>query len=113
MTRKTLPSLLLALCLALLAPSLAAASTGGDMPWNNGLTQIADNLTGPTAYAVGVALLGIGGILYAFAGHREGAKTLAQVIIGIAVAVGGAAFLAKMGVTGAVTAPPSVESEAR
>lgn len=83
------------------------------MPWNQGLTLISENLTGPTAYAVGVALLGIGGIIYAFAGHREGAKTLANVVIGIAVAVGGAAFLAKMGVTGAITTPPAVESEAR
>src|SRR6185437_10823108 len=57
------------------SPAIAhASSTGGAvMPWTAPLQSLLDNLSGPTARILGAIAFVVGGALWAFTRHEEGA----------------------------------------
>jgi type IV secretion system protein TrbC len=63
--------------------------TGGtDMPWNVPFSTLLANLTGPTARVMAGLMLAIGGIIWGFTRHEEGARRLGQAIVAIALMFG-------------------------
>jgi type IV secretory pathway VirB2 component (pilin) len=92
-----LPTLLLA------AQARAYAATGGtDLPFNTPLRTVVDNLTGPTAHIIGIALLAAAGIMIGVAQHHEGWKFAAKVMVGIAVLFNAPGLISILGFGGAV-----------
>ncbi len=72
-----------------LAPSVARAGTGGtDMPWNAPFSVLLANLTGPTARVMAGLMLVIGGVVWGFTRHEEGARRIGQAIFAIALMFG-------------------------
>ena len=100
-------SLLVAVALALasvLLPHVAiAASTGGGavMPWTGPLESLLSNLSGPTARIMGALAFVVGGALWAFTRHEEGARRFGQAIIGVAIMIGAANIVAALSFVGA------------
>ncbi len=87
-----------------LAPRTAfAAPIGGGaiMPWTGPLQSLLNNLSGPTARVLGALAFVVGGALWAFTRHEEGAKRFGQAIIGIAIMIGAANIVATLGFVGA------------
>ena len=77
-----------ALWLSLL-PRVARAGTGGtDMPWNAPFSVLLANLTGPTARVMAGFMLVIGGVVWGFTRHEEGARRIGQAIFAIALMFG-------------------------
>jgi type IV secretion system protein TrbC len=96
---------LLVLSLVMLGPAAAlAAPTGGGavMPWTGPLQSLLDNLTGPTARILGALAFVVGGAMWAFTRHEEGAKRFGQAIVGIAVMIGAANIVAALAFVGAL-----------
>jgi type IV secretion system protein TrbC len=92
------------LVVALVIPSVAlAAPVGGGavMPWTGPLQSLLDNLSGPTARIIGALAFVVGGALWAFTRHEEGAKRFGQAIVGIAVMIGAANIVAALAFVGA------------
>jgi type IV secretory pathway VirB2 component (pilin) len=92
------------LTIALLVPDIAlAAPVGGGavMPWTGPLQSLLDNLSGPTARIIGALAFVVGGALWAFTRHEEGAKRFGQAIVGIAVMIGAANIVAALAFVGA------------
>lgn len=90
--------------IALLVPNVAfAAPVGGGaaMPWTGPLQSLLDNLSGPTARIIGALAFVVGGALWAFTRHEEGAKRFGQAIVGIAVMIGAANIVAALAFVGA------------
>jgi type IV secretion system protein TrbC len=88
--------------LILLPRSAFAAPIGGvAMPWTGPLQSLLDNLSGPTARVLGALAFVVGGALWAFTRHEEGAKRFGQAIIGIAIMIGAANIVATLGFVGA------------
>ena len=88
--------------LALAASPAAHASAGGaPMPWDTGLSNLADNLTGPTARALILIAIVVSGIAWAFTEHATGGRRLSQIVFGAAIALGAVALLTALGITGA------------
>ena len=95
--------LALALALTCLMPGVAAASGAGPaMPWDTGLTNLVDNLTGTVARLMIIAAIVVAGITWAFTEHGTGGRKLSQIVFGGGVALAAASFLASLGLTGAV-----------
>lgn len=89
---------------SLVVPHVAlAASTGGgaDMPWTGPLQSLLNNLSGPTARVLGGLAFVLGGALWAFTRHEEGARRFAQATIGIAIMIGAANIVAALAFVGA------------
>jgi type IV secretion system protein VirB2 len=87
-----------------LVPSIAfAAPAGGGapMPWTGPLEMLLDNLSGPTARVLGALAFVVGGALWAFTRHEEGAKRFGQAIVGIAIMIGAANIVAALAFVGA------------
>ena len=82
----------LALASVLLPHVAFAASAGGGapMPWTGPLQSLLNNLSGPTARIIGALAFVVGGALWAFTRHEEGAKRFGQAIVGIAIMIGAA-----------------------
>jgi type IV secretion system protein TrbC len=82
---------------------LLAASTGAgaEMPWTGPLQSLLDNLSGPTARIIGGLAFVVGGALWAFTRHEEGAKRFGQAIIGIAIMIGAANIVSALAFAGA------------
>src|SRR5205807_4339409 len=96
MTR-TLPQCLLfgavlALASVLLPHVATAASAGGGapMPWTGPLESLLNNLSGPTARIIGALAFVVGGALWAFTRHEEGARRFAHAVVGLAIMIGAA-----------------------
>src|SRR5664279_331707 len=92
------------LTIALVVPDIAlAAPVGGGavMPWTGPLQSLLDNLSGPTARIIGALAFVVGGALWAFTRHEEGAKRFGQAIVGIAVMIGAANIVAALAFVGA------------
>lgn len=88
--------------LALALPGLAAASTSGPpMPWDTGLQNLVDNLTGTVARLLVIAAIVIAGVAWAFTEHGTGGRRISQIIFGGAVALAAVSFLASLGFSGA------------
>jgi len=92
-----------ALASVLLPHGALAASTGGGavMPWTGPLQSLLNNLSGPTARIIGALAFVVGGALWAFTRHEEGAKRFAQAIVGIAIMIGAANIVTALAFVGA------------
>jgi type IV secretory pathway VirB2 component (pilin) len=95
---------LLFLTLVLAAvPAAARAGTGGsDLPWNTPLTNVQANLTGPTAKTVAALAFVLGGAMWAFTSHEQGAKRFGQALVGIAIVMGAVTMVDQLGFQGAL-----------
>jgi len=84
-------------------PAAASASSAGGavMPWTAPLQSLLDNLSGPTARIIGAIAFVVGGALWAFTRHEEGARRFGQAIVGIAIMIGAANIVAALGFAGA------------
>ena len=107
MTR-TLPQCLLfgavlALASVLLPHVATAASAGGGapMPWTGPLESLLNNLSGPTARIIGALAFVVGGALWAFTRHEEGARRFAQAVVGLAIMIGAANIVSALAFVGA------------
>lgn len=80
----------------------AAAGGGAPMPWTGPLQSLLNNLSGPTARIIGALAFVVGGALWAFTRHEEGAKRFAQAIVGIAIMIGAANIVTALAFTGAM-----------
>lgn len=84
--------------LLLAAAASPAWAAGPAMPWDQPLTRLLDNLSGPTARVL-VLLAVVGcGILWAFTRNEEGLKKLGQIAFGGAIALGAVTLLANLGI---------------
>lgn len=89
--------------LALALPTLASASTAGPpMPWDTGLQNLVDNLTGTVARLLVIAAIVIAGVAWAFTEHGTGGRRISQIVFGGAVALAAVSFLTSLGFSGAV-----------
>ena len=89
--------------LVLLPRTAFAAPIGGAvMPWTGPLQSLLNNLSGPTARVLGALAFVVGGALWAFTRHEEGAKRFGQAIVGIAVMVGAANIVGSLAFVGAL-----------
>lgn len=93
------------LVLVLAFPNLALAAPaggGGAMPWTGPLQSLLNNLSGPTARILGALAFVVGGAMWAFTRHEEGARRFGQAIIGIAMMIGAANIVAALAFVGAM-----------
>jgi len=82
--------------------ALAAPAGGGAfMPWTGPLQSLLNNLSGPTARIIGALAFVVGGALWAFTRHEEGAKRFGQAIVGIAIMIGAANIVTALAFVGA------------
>jgi len=89
--------------IALLPMVAHAAGLGGaEMPWTGPLQALLNNLSGPTARIVAGLGFVIGGGIWAFSRHEEGAKRFGQVVVGAAIAIGAANIVTSLAFVGAV-----------
>ena len=92
------------IALVAILPNVAlAASAGGGaaMPWTGPLQSLLNNLSGPTARIIGALAFVVGGALWAFTRHEEGAKKFGQAIVGIAIMIGAANIVTALAFVGA------------
>ena len=95
--------LLLAVGLLLTAASAAQAGTGGaDLPWNHPLQVVVDNLTGPTAKTIAALAFVLGGAMWMFTSHEQGAKRFGQALFGVAIVLGAVNLVDALGFQGAI-----------
>lgn len=93
------------LAVLILVPAVAFAApagAGADMPWTGPLQSLLDNLSGTTARILGALAFVVGGAIWAFTRHEEGAKRFGQAIVGIAVMVGAANIVGSLAFVGAL-----------
>ena len=91
--------------LLLLVPVTAhatATGTGATMPWTGPLQSLLNNLSGTTARIIGALAFVVGGAMWAFTRHEEGAKRFGQAIVGIAIMVGAANIVTALAFVGAL-----------
>ena len=88
---------------ALLPSAALAAPVGGGaaMPWTGPLQSLLNNLSGPTARIIGALAFVVGGAMWAFTRHEEGAKRFGQAIVGIAIMIGAANIVTALAFVGA------------
>jgi type IV secretion system protein VirB2 len=93
----------LAAAVALLATPPAWAGTGGaDLPWNQPLQTVVDNLTGPTAKTISALAFVLGGAMWMFTSHEQGAKRFGQALFGVAIVLGAVNLVNALGFQGAL-----------
>ncbi|HWZ61105.1 MAG TPA: TrbC/VirB2 family protein [Gemmatimonadaceae bacterium] len=86
-----------------MAMILIFLGTGGtDMPWNTPFQMLLGNLSGPTARVLAGIMLVIGGAVWGFTRHEEGAKRIGQAIFGIAIMFGAVQIVAALAFAGAI-----------
>ena len=88
-----------ALVVLAVAPAAHATTGGAPMPWDTGLANLADNLTGPTARALILIAIVVSGVAWAFTEHGTGGRRLSQIVFGAAIALGAVALLTALGIT--------------
>src|SRR6185295_3456730 len=95
-------SLLLFVVLVLVATAAHAGTGGTSMPWNTPLQRVLDNLTGVTGKILAAFMIAIGGVMWGFTRHEEGAKRIGQAIVGIGFLLGAVSFIDLLGFQGAI-----------
>lgn len=96
-------SILFVLILTAVAlPSVATETTGGDLPWNEPLTRIMDNITGPTARAVALIGVAVFLLVWAVSSDNRAIFGAAKAILVLSVIVGLTSFLTSIGIQGAL-----------
>jgi type IV secretory pathway VirB2 component (pilin) len=102
-TRSLLRPALICAALLLGASSTAHAGTGGaDLPWNHPLQVVVDNLTGPTAKTIAALAFVLGGAMWMFTSHEQGAKRFGQALFGVAVVLGAVNLVDALGFQGSI-----------
>lgn len=103
LARYLLVGVALALASVLLPHVAFAASAGGGapMPWTGPLQSLLNNLSGPTARIIGALAFVVGGALWAFTRHEEGARRFAQAVVGVAIMIGAANIVNALAFVGA------------
>jgi type IV secretory pathway VirB2 component (pilin) len=92
-----------ALTATVVATRPAVAGTGGaDLPWNHPLQVVVDNLTGPTAKTIAALAFVLGGAMWAFTSHEQGAKRFGQALFGVAIVLGAVNLVDALGFQGAL-----------
>ena len=89
---------------SILSPEMALAAPAGGgaaMPWTGPLQSLLNNLSGPTARIIGALAFVVGGAMWAFTRHEEGAKRFGQAIVGIAIMIGAANIVTALAFVGA------------
>lgn len=81
----------------LIAQASPAFAAGPTMPWDNMLTRVLDNLSGPTARVLVLLAFVFCGIMWAFTRNEEGLKRLGQAAMGGTIALGSVALLTNLG----------------
>ena len=78
-------------------------NVSGDLPWNEPLELLMDNLTGPTATVIILIALAFGFVVWSFADDNRGLFRAFKALIAIAVvgAIAGG-FLGTIGIQGAL-----------
>ena len=102
---RAVPIVALILLVVVLTPTVASAAPvggGADMPWTGPLQSLLDNLSGTTARILGALAFVVGGAIWAFTRHEEGAKRFGQAIVGIAVMIGAANIVGALAFVGAM-----------
>ena len=100
--RLTLAAAVAAVVLLLPEAALVAPAAGGAaMPWTGPLQSLLNNLSGPTARILGALAFVVGGAMWAFTRHEEGARRFGQAIIGIALMIGAANIVTALAFVGA------------
>ena len=99
---------LLGLGLALVAimiflPGVAHASSAGGpvAPWEGPLQILLNILSGTTARILGALSFVVGGAMWAFTRHEEGARRFGQAVVGIAIMIGAANIVTLLAFAGA------------
>lgn len=99
---------LLFLSLAVMAiviflPNVAHASSAGGpvAPWEGPLQILLDILSGTTARILGALAFVVGGAMWAFTRHEEGARRFGQAVVGIAIMIGAANIVTLLAFAGA------------
>ena len=103
LTRYLVVGVAVALAFVLLPHVAVAASAGGGapMPWTGPLQSLLNNLSGPTARIIGALAFVVGGALWAFTRHEEGARRFAQAVVGLAIMIGAANIVSALAFVGA------------
>ncbi len=86
---------------AMALPSLAIETGGGDLPWNEPLTTLMDNITGPTATAVAVIGVAVFLLVWAVSSDNRALFGVAKAIAALSVIVLLIPFLNTLGITSA------------
>lgn len=87
---------------ALVAPVLALASEAGpELPWNQPLEVLRDNLSGPTGTVILLIALMIGLLIWAFADDSRGLMRAAKAVLALAVVTTVAGLVAALGINAA------------
>ena len=94
--------LTLLLLLVPVAAHATATGTGATMPWTGPLQSLLNNLSGTTARIIGALAFVVGGAMWAFTRHEEGAKRFGQAIVGIAIMIGAANIVTALAFVGAL-----------
>jgi type IV secretion system protein VirB2 len=63
---------------------------------------VLDNLTGVTGKVLAAFMIAVGGVMWGFTRHEEGAKRIGQAIIGIGFLLGAVSFIDLLGFEGAL-----------
>jgi len=71
------------------------------MPWTGPLESLLNNLSGSTARIIGALAFVVGGALWAFTRHEEGARRFAQAVVGVAIMIGAANIVSALAFVGA------------
>jgi type IV secretion system protein VirB2 len=105
-SRRPVRLLLLVLLLAAQAAPALAGTAGADMPWNQPLQKILDNLTGPTGQTVAALMIVIGGLVWGFGRHEQGMNKIGGAIVAIGLVLGAPSFIGTLGFQGAILSGP-------
>lgn len=82
---------------AVALPSQAHAAQTG-MPWEAGIQQIFNSLTGPIVGWLAIIVIIIAGVILTFGNMEGGAKKIVFAVIGVAVVAGAPALAAQLGI---------------
>ena len=95
--------IIISLFISVTLPAICFAATSGpSMPWDNPLTIARDSVTGTVAH-VFVTLFIVGaGLSFAMTEAGHGARKIAGVVLGSALALGAVDFMTALGFSGAV-----------
>lgn len=89
--------------LLLVATAGVAGGGGGGMPWDAPMQAFVNSITGPWAGAIALVAIVVAGATLIFGGELNAfARTMVMIILGVAIIVGAAQFLAALGLAGAV-----------
>lgn len=81
-----------------LALPILALETGGDLPWNQPLQTLLDNITGPTATAVAVIGVAVFLLVWAVSSDNRAIFGVAKAIAALSVIVLLLPFLQQLGI---------------